>query len=108
MCSRKNKKKFGSGLFGSDLDRDDAAGFVVVRFAGVVLVQRVELRVGLVAEGFVPHGAKVKVEAVQQEVNFDPGPPGLWTHRRSRTRDEGGAVHRAARLVLEESTGTME
>lgn len=79
-----------------DLHRDDAARFVVVRFAGVILVQWVELRVGLVAEGFIPHCTEVKMEAVQQELNFDPGPPGLWTHRRSRTQDEGGTVHCAA------------
>lgn len=73
---------------------------MMVWFAGVVLVQLVELRVGLVAEGFTPHGAEVKMEAVQQEMNLDPGSPGLWTYRRGRTRDEGGAVHCAARLVL--------
>lgn len=75
---------------------------MVVRRAGVVLVQQVELRVGLVAEGFAPHGAEVKMEAVQQEVDFDPGPPGLWTHGRSGTQDEGGAVDCAAGLVLEQ------
>ena len=83
------------------LHRDDAAGFVVVRLAGLVLVQRVEHRVGLVAEGFSGHGTEVKLEAVQQEVNFDPGPRGLWTHRRGRAQDQGGAAHRAARLVLQ-------
>lgn len=80
----------------------------MVRFAGVVLVQRVELWVLLIAEGFIPHGAEVKMEAVQQEMNFNPSPPGLWTHRRSRTQDEGGAVHCAARLVLEGSTEAMK
>lgn len=95
-------------IHGTHLDGDDAARFVVVRFAGVVPVQRVELRVGLIAEGFTPHRAEVEMEAVHQEVNFDPGPPGLWTHRRSGTWDEGGAVHYAARLVLEEWTETMK
>lgn len=90
------------------LNRDDAARFMVVRFAGVILVQRVELWVRLIAEGFIPHGAEVKMEAVQQEINFDPGPPRLWTHRRSQTQNEGRAVHCAVRLVLEESTGTMK
>lgn len=85
------------------LDRDNAARFVVVRFAGVVPVQWVELRVGLITEGFTPHSAEVKMEAVHQEVNFDPGPPGLWTHCRSGTWDEGGAVHCAPRLILDES-----
>lgn len=69
-----------SEVTGAHLNRDDAARLVVVRLAGVVLVQRVELRVGLIAEGFAPHSAEVKMEAVQQEMNFDPGPPGLWTH----------------------------
>lgn len=73
---------------------------MVVRLAGVVPVQRVEPRVSLVAEGFAPHRAKVKVEAVHQEVNFDPGPPGLWTHRWGGARDEGGAIDHAARLIL--------
>lgn len=59
------------------LDGDNAARFVVVWFAGVVPVQWVELRVGLITEGFTPHSAEVKMEAVHQEVNFDPGPPGL-------------------------------
>lgn len=49
---------------GTHLDRDDAARFVVVWFAGVILVQWVELRVGLIAEGFIPHSAEVKMEAV--------------------------------------------
>lgn len=84
----------------TNLDRDDAAGLVVVRLARVVPVQRVEPRVGLIAEGFAPHRAEVKVEAVHQEVNFDPGPPGLWTHRRGGARDEGGTVDHAARLIL--------
>lgn len=74
---------------------------MVVRFAAVVLVQRVEPRVGLVAEGLGSHGAEVKVEAVQEEVNFDPGPPGLRAHGWSRAQDEGGAVHSAASLVLQ-------
>lgn len=86
---------------GTHLHRDDAARFVVVRFAGVVPVQRVELRVGLIAEGFTPHCAEVKMEAVHQEVNFDPCSPGLWTHRWSGTYDEGGAVDCTARLILE-------
>ncbi len=90
------------------LNRNDAARFVVVRFARVILVQRVEMRVGLIAEGFIPHGAKVKMEAVQQEINFYPGPPRLWTNRRSQTQNEGRAVHCATRLILEESTGTMK
>lgn len=84
------------------LHGDDAARLVVVRLAGVVLAQQVEPRVGLVAEGLAPDGAEVKMEAVQQELDFDPGPPGLWAHGRSWTQDEGGAVHRAARLILEE------
>lgn len=86
---------------GTHLHGDDAARFVVVRFAGVVPVQRVELRVGLIAEGFAPHCAEVKMEAVHQEVNFDPCSPGLWTHRWSGTYDEGGAVDGTARLILE-------
>lgn len=81
---------------------------MVVWFAGVVLVQWVKLWVGLIAESFIPHSAEVKMEAVQQEVNFDPRPPGLWTHSRGRTQDERGAVHCAARLVLEESTETTK
>ncbi|TNN36379.1 hypothetical protein EYF80_053463 [Liparis tanakae] len=82
-------------------DSHDAAGLVVVRLAAVVVVQRVEPRVGLVAEGLGPHGAEVEVEAVQEEVNFDPGPPGLRAHGGSRAQDEGGAVHGAASLVLQ-------
>lgn len=73
---------------------------MVVRLAGVVLVQLVELGVGLVAEGLAAHSAEVEVEAVQQEVDFNPRPSGLRTHSRRRTQDEEGAVHRAAGLVL--------
>lgn len=74
---------------------------MVVGFAGVNLVQWVEHRVGLIAESCISHSAEVKMEAVQQELNFDSGPPGLWTHRWGRTQDQGGAVHFAARFVLE-------
>lgn len=81
---------------------------MVVRLARVVPVQRVEPRVGLIAEGFVPHRTEVKVEAVHQKVNFDPGPPGLWTHRRGGARDEGGVVDHAARLVLRGVGGQSE
>lgn len=88
----------------SHLHRDDAARFVVVRFVGVILVQWVELGVGLVAESFIPSRPEVETEAVQQEVDFDPGSPGLRTDRWGRTQDEGGAVDRAARLILEENT----
>lgn len=90
------KKRKEVELIESHLNRDDVARFVVVRFARVVLVQLVELGVGLVAESFVTHGAKVEMEAVQQEVNFNSGTSGLWTHSGSRTQDEEGAVHRAA------------
>lgn len=75
---------------------------MVIRFAWIVLVQQVQLWVGLIAEVLAPHAAEVKMEAVQQEVNFDPGPPGLWTHSRSGTQDEGGAIDCTARLELEE------
>lgn len=64
----------------TDLHRDDAAGLVVVRPAGAVAVQGVQQRIGLITKGMVSHRTKVKVEAVHQEVNFDPGPPGLGTH----------------------------
>ena len=80
----------------------------MVRFAGVILIQRVKLWVGLVAEGFISHSVEVKMEAVQQEMNFDPGSPGLCTHCRRWTQDEGGAVHCAARLILEESKGIIK
>lgn len=72
----------------------------MVRFAGLVLVQRVQLWVGLIAKGLTGHGGEVKMEAVQQEVDFDPGPPGLWTHGRRGTGEQRGAVHRAEGLVL--------
>lgn len=101
--TRSKKKKVKSNLY-----RDDAARFVVVRFVGVILVQWVELRVGLVAESFVPHRAEVKMEAVQQEVNFDPSSPGLRTDRWGRTQDEGGAVDCAARLILGVNTETRK
>lgn len=100
--TRFNKDYTGGGWGGGDLipgshlNRDDAARFMVVRLAQVVLVQLVELWVGLVAERFVTHGAEVEVEAVQQEVNFNSCSSGLWAHSRSRTQDEEGAVHRAA------------
>lgn len=77
---------------------------MVVWFVGVILVQWVKLWVGLIAEGFIPHSGEVKMEAVQQEVNFDPRPSGLRTHRWCWAQDERGAVHFAARLVLEERT----
>lgn len=90
------------------LNRDDAAGFVMVRLAGIIPVQLVERGVELIPKGFLTHGVEVKMKAVQQEVNFDPCINGLWAHGRGRAQDEGGAVHRAARLVLEESTGEVK
>lgn len=87
----------------TDLHRDDAAGLVVVRPAEAVAVQRVQQRVGLITEGLAPHRTEVKVEAVHQEVNFDPGPPGLGTHGRGGTGDECGAVDRAESLKLQMS-----
>lgn len=90
------------------LDRDDAAGFVMVRLAGIIPVQLVERGVELIPKGFLTHGVEVKMKAVQQEVNFDPCINGLRAHGWGRAQDEGGAVHRAARLVLEESTGEVK
>ena len=82
------------------LHGDDAARFVVVGFAGVVLVEGVELWVGLVAEGLGPHCVEVKMEAVQQEVHLDARLPGLGAHRRRGTQDERRAAHCAARVIL--------
>lgn len=62
---------------GPHLDRNDAARFVVIWLAGVVAVQQVKFRVRLIAKGFIPHCAEVKMEAVHQEVNFNPGPSGF-------------------------------
>lgn len=87
----------------TDLHGDDAAGFVVVGSAGAVAVQGVQQRIGLIAEGLVSHRTKVEVEAVHQEVNFDPGSPGLRTHGWGGTGDEGGAVDRAESLKLQGS-----
>lgn len=102
VLSRKNR--LGSL---THLDGDDAAGFVMVGFARIIPVQLVERGVELIPEGFLTHGAEVKVKAVQQKVNFNPGINGLWTHGRGRTQDEGGAIHRAERLMLEESAGVV-
>lgn len=87
----------------TDLHGDDAAGFVVVGPAGAVAVQGVQQRIGLVTEGLVSHRTKVEVEAVHQEVNFDPGSPGLRAHGWGGTGDEGGAVDRAESLKLQRS-----
>ena len=89
------------------LNRDDAAWFVVVRLARVVPVQLVELWVEFIAKGFLSHRAEVKMETVQQEVDFHPGPSGLWPHSRGRTQHERGAVDCAARFELTERTGTV-
>lgn len=102
-----NLDRIGSTLYPweeiclTDLHRDDAARLVVVRPAGAVAVQRVQQRVGLITEGLAAHRTEVKVEAVHQEVNFDPGPPGLGTHGRCGTGDESGAVDRAESLKLQ-------
>lgn len=80
----------------------------MVWFAGFIPVQWVELWVGLIAEGLIPHVAKVKIEAVHQKVNSDPGSPGLWSYCWSGTKDEGGAVHCAARFILQEDIGTLK
>lgn len=85
----------------TDLHRDDAAGFVVVGPARAVAVQWVQQRIGLITEGLVPHCTEVEVEAVHQEVNFDPGPPCLRTHGWGWTGDQGGAVDRAESLKLQ-------
>lgn len=87
----------------TDLHRDDAAGFVVVGPARAVAVQGVQQRIGLIAESLVSHCTKVKVQAVHQEVNFDPGPPGLRTHCWGGAGDEGGADDRAKSLKLQGS-----
>lgn len=92
-----------SGNTDSYLHGDDAARFMVVWLVGVVLVQRVQLWVGLVAEGLVSHSAEVKMEAVQEKINSDLGPSGLCSHSRGRTQDEGRAVDYAASLKLEKS-----
>lgn len=80
----------------------------MVRFALVVLVERVELRVGLIAERSVAYSAEVKMEAVQQEVNLHPGSLSLRPHGGGRAQDEGGAVHCAARFVLQTTNGYQE
>ena len=41
-------------------------------------------------------------------MNSDPGSPGLWSHCWCGTKDEGGAVHCAARFILQEDIGTLK
>lgn len=48
-----------------DLHRDDAARFVLVGFAGVILVQWVQPGVELVAESPAAHRVEVKVQVIQ-------------------------------------------
>lgn len=98
---------FRSRCCGTRLDGDDAAGFVVERLAWVIPVQLEQLGVGFVAERFATHSAEVKMEAVQKEVNFDPGLCGLWTHSRSRTQDESCVVHLAVGFVLKGRKGSL-
>lgn len=80
---------------------------MVVRLALVIPVQRKQPWVGLISEGFATHGAEVKMEAVQKEVNFDPGHRGLWTHSGSRTHDESGVYHFAAGFMLSGRKGSF-
>ena len=78
---------------------------MAVGFAGVVLVERSEDWVPLVAECIgLTDRAEAEVEVVQQEVHLHLGVQRLRPHGRRPAQDQGGAVYRAAlfKLTLQE------
>lgn len=57
-------------------------------FAGVVLIEAMKNRIGLVTEGAVADVLKLKVEVIQEEMHSDASTQGLGPHLRSGTQDQ--------------------
>lgn len=88
------------------LHGDDAPGFVPVGLAGVVVVERVEDGVGLVAEVALADGGEVKAQVVQEELHLHPAVARVSVHRRGPAQDQGGGAHLTALHELRQQSQT--